>query len=507
MNAPMHLASCRLCDAGLFDSRSDERDAPQALLMACRARDTDRAAGWVMGESKRPRPKSRVTVVALTLGAALLAGIAAGCSQSPPQSERPDPAYMVDSGSWYVREQWPHDGNPYETDHFVVYSDGAAPEARQRLGDLAEEVYAEVIREMGVDPATMFRFPADQTKIDLYANRYNVLEGGGARGYYAGVIIPSFDHEAGQEATDVGSIRVTLKHELVHVVEALLKGRFVGDLAVGDPRRMPVWFSEGVAEALSGGSTGGAPRTLDQVAALTAEFGRINPIDWRVDIPLSDLVGGEYPNYYYPMAQLAVEYLLDPKGMDKTPRDLAAVMIDMGNDVPFAAAFENHMGISESEYESRFFALMDTYLPQSEFPFEAVALAVVSLLAASIMGAVVVPGLRRSEAAFSSSSGFAAPGSTRRARVIFVAEVSIFGLVAVVVVALALFSIGFDELPRGANRTLGYVATAGYFAGCVAVLTWAMHRRGNESRPSYLLPPLVIVATIAFIQIINRVLL
>ena len=132
---------------------------------------------------------------------------------------------MVDSGSWYAKERWPHDGNPYETEDFVVYSDGASLAARQRLAVLAEDVYVEVIEEMGVDPATMFHYPADQDRIDLYANRYNVLEGGGARGYYAGVIIWSFDHEASREATDVTTVRTTLKHELIHVVEALLLQR------------------------------------------------------------------------------------------------------------------------------------------------------------------------------------------------------------------------------------------------------------------------------------------
>ena len=191
--------------------------------------------------------------IAIVLGAVLSVGVVSGCADSSSPPQRPDPAQMVDSGSWYAKEQWPHDGSPFDSDHFVVYSDGASRDARERLAALAEEVYTEVVDEMGVDPATMFRFPADQDKIDLYANRYNVLEGGGARAYYAGVIIPSFDHEGGPDDTGVRAIRATLKHELVHVVEALLKGRFVGDVAVGDPRRMPVWFSEGTAEALSGG--------------------------------------------------------------------------------------------------------------------------------------------------------------------------------------------------------------------------------------------------------------
>jgi hypothetical protein len=324
---------------------------------------------------------------------------------------------MVDSGSWYVKERWPHNGNPSETEHFVVYSDGASLEARQRLAALAEEVYVEVIEEMGVDPATMFRFPTDQDKIDLYANRYNVLEGGGARAYYAGVIIWSFDHEAGREATDVRTVRTTLKHELIHVVEALLKGRFTGDVAVSDPRRMPTWFSEGTAEALSGGTTGGAPRTLDQIDGLIAHYGRINPIAWRVDLPPEEVFSSDaYPRYYYPLAQLAVEYLLDPNGLGKSPEELAAVMVDMGDDVSFGEAFESHIGISQSDYEAQFFALMAGYLPQSEFPFEAAALGLVSLLAAGVMGGSLVWGLRRWPAGATASPQPGVPVWTRRAR-------------------------------------------------------------------------------------------
>jgi len=206
------------------------------------------------------------------------------------------------------------------------------------------------------------------------------------------VIICSFDNEAGREATDVRSVRLILKHELVHVVEALLKGRFVGDVAVSDPGRMPVWFSEGTAEALSGGSTGGAPRTLDQMNSLIAKWGRINPIAWRVDLPLSELDPGEYPEYYYPMAQLAVEYILDADGLGGSPEDLAAVMFDMGDGVSFASAFEAHFGISESGYETQFFARMDTYLPQSELPLQAIGLGLLSLLAASLMGGSLIWG-------------------------------------------------------------------------------------------------------------------
>jgi len=161
-------------------------------------------------------------VVAVAVAVVVMSVVGSGL---PPRSVRPDPAQMVDSGSWYRKFVWPHDGHPYETEHFVVYSDGASLKARQRLAALAEEVLVDVVDEMGVDPATMFRFPAGQDKIDIYASRYHAIEveglSLGATAYYAGIIIPSFDSDV--ERTDV-SVRFDLKHEMVHVVEALLKG-------------------------------------------------------------------------------------------------------------------------------------------------------------------------------------------------------------------------------------------------------------------------------------------
>lgn len=68
-----------------------------------------------------------------SLVCALLLGLASACGTSPSSEKAPEPSQMVDSGSWYRRYQWPHDGHPYETEHFVVYSDGASLEARQRL--------------------------------------------------------------------------------------------------------------------------------------------------------------------------------------------------------------------------------------------------------------------------------------------------------------------------------------------------------------------------------------
>ena len=407
---------------------------------------------------------------------------------------------MIEGGSWYRKFPWPHDGHPYESEHFVVYSDGASLKARQRLAALAEEVLVEVVDEMGVDPATMFRFPAGQDKIDIYASRYFALEVEGASfgavAYYAGIVIPSFDNEVGRRA-DVRVVRDNLKHEMVHVVESLLRGNDTGDIPVGDPHRMPVWFSEGTAEALSGGTTGAPPGTLDQVNALIDTYGRINPIAWRVDFPPSEEIGDAYPNYYYPMAHLAVDYLLDPDGLGRSPHDLAAVMLDMGSGASFASAFKTHVGLSESEYEAQFWTRMDAYLPQSEFPWKtvgvAVGVALSSLLAASLLGFSLIWGFRHWPARATTTGAVSELPRGRRG---FVLEIAVSAVLAVGFAALLLHRIAFADLQPYEQRAPGYWATAAYLVVAVAILLWSV-RRWAYRQPAASLIPLLLIADAA----------
>ena len=415
---------------------------------------------------------------------------------------------MVDSGSWYQRGEgfwWPHDGHPYETEQFVVYSDGASLKARQRLAALADEVLVEVVDEMGVDPATMFRFPAGQDKIDIYASRYHVIErgglSGGATAYYAGIIIWSFDREVGRDPTNVWAVRCGLKHEMVHVVEALLKGNYTGDIPVDDPRRMPVWFSEGTAEAL-GCPSAAAPRTLDEVNARSAKYGRINPVAWRVDLPLVAREEAEgmpgattedaYLNYYYPMAHLAVDYLVDADGLGRSPHDLAAVMLDMGSGTSFASTFETHIGLSEADYEAQFFARMDAYLPQSEFPRKTAGVALSSLLAASLMGFSLIWGFRHWPTVATTPGAVGEPAGGRRGRRGFAVEISVFAVFTVGFAALLLHQIAFADLPPYVQRAPGYVVTAAYLVVAVAILLWSVRRRAHQKRAASLIPLLLL---------------
>ena len=330
--------------------------------------------------------KSSLRTVAISVGGILLLGLVSACGEPPDE-----PQQMVDSGSWYSRMEWPHDGKPYESPHIVVYSDASGPEARQLLAEVAEEVLVETMAEMGVDSETMFRFPPGQDKIHIYANRNNLPDwGGGARGYYGGLIIWSLDHEAERRRTDLDFYKTVLKHELVHVVESLLKGRDTADVPGDSPLRVPVWFCEGMAEALTGGTAGSVVRTLGDLNDLTDEYGQRSPVAFRVDTDPEDeeFDPSLYFNYHYPMSQLAVEYLIDADGLGKSPTDFTATLLDLADGAAFSTAFEDHMGIGLSDYEEQFFDLMADYLPPPDpnpFPVVPIIIGIVVLGAALVL--------------------------------------------------------------------------------------------------------------------------
>ena len=226
---------------------------------------------------------------------------------------------MISGGSWYVTGfEWPHDGSPLESENFVIYSDGAGEEARQALAMLAEETLSEIKVLFGIDNNDIFLFPTGQEKIDIYTykNRYPLYPvNWGGWAYNGGLLIYSLDHP---ERTSFGHTEPeiynpTLKHELVHVVENLLK-------ASNDPDLVDVWLTEGIAEAVSGGTAGGSITDLQKFNELRTQYGSLSPIAMhRYEYPDIELIAYYY---YYPMFQLAAEYLVDANGHGRsTPTD------------------------------------------------------------------------------------------------------------------------------------------------------------------------------------------
>jgi hypothetical protein len=263
---------------------------------------------------------------------------------------------MVDGGSWYVTGyRWPHDGRPYESENLVVYSDAASDQARQTLAEIGEELLTELKEEFAITDEQTFVFPRGQEEIHIYAYKNYAPTWWGGWGYYGGLLIYSLDHEwRGQIGHTAMSMYVpVVKHELMHVVESLIK-------ASNNPHLVDVWLTEGIAETVSGGTAGGAITDLATLNDRIATYGQLNPIAMHVyDYP--DIEGVSY-NYYYPMFQLAVTYLLDQDGHGGAYGNLKDLFLDVRNGTVFSEAFESRFGISLKEYEEQFFDLMNDYL-------------------------------------------------------------------------------------------------------------------------------------------------
>ncbi|MCP3990604.1 MAG: hypothetical protein GY724_16110 [Actinomycetia bacterium] len=282
-------------------------------------------------------------------GVGVVVGTAVACGSSSEDAASDAPVSAMDEGSWYDRASWPHDGDRIETANFVVFSDSAHLDARREVGTVAEEAWAEVLDEFSVEPE-MLKFPAGQTKIDLLAYRDPDLRDCTACADYGYLVVYSLDHP--DHTTEAQYYRAVMKHEVVHVLHNLL---------TGNRGRFDVWFIEGLAEAVSGGTTGGPIRGLDQLEDLTSTYGRPSPIAFKRDFQISSPDARN--QFHYPMFHLAIEYLLDDDGLGRSLDDMRNLIIDVGEGSAFAAAFESRIGIDLDEYEARFFELMDDYLP------------------------------------------------------------------------------------------------------------------------------------------------
>lgn len=261
------------------------------------------------------------------------------------------------SGSWYRSGfEWPHDGYPLESDNYIIYSDGAGDDARHTLAKYAEEALSEIKQLFEIENHSIFLYPPGQDKIDIYTYKLRFPQNWGGWGYYGGFLIYSLDHPERQEFghTEPEFYIPVITHELTHVVQSLL----IGD---DNPELVDVWLTEGLAEAVSGGNAGGRITHLDQLNEARQNYGwSLNPIKMHF-YEYPDVDGIIY-EYYYPMFQLAVEYLVDINGHGKSFKDIKNLFLDLSVGVPFQTSFKNRLGISVAEYEVQFFDLMNNYL-------------------------------------------------------------------------------------------------------------------------------------------------
>lgn len=442
-------------------------------------------------------PPARLFWIALLM---VVLAACAGSYSGPDESQSEGP---VESGSWYVRVQWPHDGHPYESDRFVVYSDAASLEARIDVADRAERLWSEIVSEMGIDNEVL-RLPPGQEKVDIYAFEDRFPDWAG-KAYHGGLVISSPDRKGlfGLARTERGQYESTLKHELIHVMTlSLLHG---GGLS--EPPWVHVWFFEGFAEALSAGTTGGSIRGMDHFDYLTSKFGRLNPVSYRSEARVE---GGAaaYTEYHYPMRQLAVEYLLDQDGFGRTPNDATGLFADMAAGSEFESVFENHMGIALSDYKDQFFELMNGYLPDRSVPtaFSPFGLLVISVVTISLAFLVAIRSVRSSPTFATVKSTPIDANSNRLVQIgfgLWITAVSAFGLGLYLI---GVHSIGGSWELAVIKKTVGVAIMIAYLAVSAGVLTWAVRSRRNRSRVAWLIPLGVIGSAAATAALIITIL-
>jgi len=255
---------------------------------------------------------------------------------------------------------WEHDCEPYTSEHFIVYSDGARLEDKVRFAEEAEKSYAYILTTLLIK-ADELRFPAGHEQIEIFASTRHLHEFGGGFAYYVGFL---FNYDSGSyrmTATrwpQVFQFAPLFTHEITHTVAFLLSG-----YGSRDSLLVSTWFDEGLAVYVSRDD----PYYISSLAqwdtlrqSLAAVPGQGNPllINLWEDIP-GEYFTQELMDKLYALFELAVRYLVDSYGIEKCKQ----VYIDSRLGISFEQSFANQFGFSLQEYQDTFFNLMQAYLP------------------------------------------------------------------------------------------------------------------------------------------------
>jgi hypothetical protein len=255
----------------------------------------------------------------------------------------------------FYDEALPHDNLILETPHFLVFSDASSMDVKAAYAAMAEEALFEIRETFGIPKAESLGIdPADPaTKITIFTNRYLDQR---QLSFPLGFILYGADSPIVSRST--GRFRRTIKHETMHVFQWLVGLTEKTSSGIPWP---DVWFTEGIAEYISGGAFRPIS-TLWDLESWRAQPHHDNPIAihaWSdFPDPIEEAGGGSY----YPIFGLAVRYLLEEKGHGRTYADVLAMFRELIETQNFAYAFEEHMGMTLAGYEEDFFDLVTPFL-------------------------------------------------------------------------------------------------------------------------------------------------
>ncbi len=279
--------------------------------------------------------------------------VTAGCKNNPTSPRPPIPEPEIGSWTVYTPYNWAHDGQPYRTAYCMVYSDAASDDMKRQMGELADERFRQIMHLFNFQNVSDFIYPPGCSKIEIYINRNHSENIAWA--YWNGFIITIRSSDISGHWYNYAVY--TARHELTHNFEFLIEGR--------DIFGPHVWFTEGIAVYIGCLEDTGWQRieNLNQLESWISQNenvpGQGNPIGIH---HTDDFPQGANWHPYYQFFELAMRYLLDRRGMGRSPRDVLSLFYDMRGGIPFPVSFQNHFGISVSDFEIEFYDRMRAYL-------------------------------------------------------------------------------------------------------------------------------------------------
>jgi hypothetical protein len=259
-------------------------------------------------------------------------------------------------GAWatYSPYRWTHDGQPFRGKYCDVYSDGANDDVKAEMGVLAEKKFGEILQLFNYNNLGDFRFPPGYNKIQLYINRLH--QDNIAVSYWGCTIITircAHMDDSWRRYADY-----TVKHELTHAFEFLIEGTAL----LGTD----VWFREGIAVLIGGGSPLGVVTQVNELESWIGQNqnapNRGNPISIH---QWADFPAGANYDQYYRFSELAIRYLVHAKGGGRSWQDVLNLLYDVRNKVPFPNAFQNNFGMSLEKFQGEYFERMRSFLSSS----------------------------------------------------------------------------------------------------------------------------------------------
>lgn len=244
-----------------------------------------------------------------------------------------------------------NDNRVLETGHLLIYSDASEDWAKIEMGRTGENALALIMGRFQVIPEEIGIVDL-YSKIEVYSMR-RVSANSGTRADINGFV--NWAHDTTNSWIEPDDIVRTGTHECTHTVQFRLGGAY---------SVVWCWFTEGLAEHLSGGVFPSVA-CWPEVEAFQNQANSVNPLTIRYidDIPNYDINPGAKAELYYPLFGLAVRWLLDPDGHGKTCIDVKQMFRDIAGGTGFEEAFQTRMGISQDYFRDHFYGLMREFLP------------------------------------------------------------------------------------------------------------------------------------------------